>query len=348
MKHKILLLGMGFWGRRWLELILKSEQCHLAGAAGSEDEMQEICADYGINPVITFTDFRKSIVQTDADIAVVVLPGVLHFEADRLALEKGMNLITEKPLAMDMEEAMELLRLKAQYPARRFMTSQNYRWRPHNQAIKRAIDHGMIGRMESILLEFRQQEDLQGYRAGLEMPLLQDVSIHHFDLIRFFTGADCKEAYCRVSRPSWSLYEGKPDRYAVFQMTNGVTVTYSGSWAARGKETSWDGNFTITGDKGCLTLDADGAVYFYKHERAEVVVLNTGRQQGEEILQPEMKYTEMEYGFHMFLDSLEQGDVPETSLEDNVKSFAMVMACLESAKQGMVVDCSELLRQYAR
>ena len=102
------------------------------------------------------------------------------------------------------------------------------------------------------------------------------------------------------------------------------------------------------GDKGCLTLDADGAVYFYKHERAEVVVLNTGRQQGEEILQPEMKYTEMEYGFHMFLDSLEQGDVPETSLEDNVKSFAMVMACLESAKQGMVVDCSELLRQYAR
>ena len=131
-------------------------------------------------------------------------------------------------------------------------------------------------------------------------------------------------------------------------MTNGVTVTYSGSWAARGKETSWDGNFTITGDKGCLTLDADGAVYFYKHERAEVVVLNTGRQQGEEILQPEMKNTEMEYGFHMFLDSLEQGDVPETSLEDNVKSFAMVMACLESAKQGMVVDCSQLLRQYAR
>ena len=319
MKHKILLLGIGFWGRRWLELILKSGRCQLAGAAGSEDEMQEICADYGINPVITFTDFRKSIVQTDADIAVVVLPGVLHFEADRLALEKGMNLITEKPLAMNMEEAM-----------------------------KRAIDHGMIGRMESILLEFRQQEDLQGYRAGLEMPLLQDVSIHHFDLIRFFTGADCKEAYCRVSRPSWSLYEGKPDTYAVFQMTNGVTVTYSGSWAARGKETSWDGNFTITGDKGCLTLDADGRVYFYKHEKADAVVLDTASQQGEEVGLPEMKYAEMEYGFHMFLDSVEQGDVPETTLEDNVKSFVMVMACLESAKRATVVDCDEMLRQYAR
>ena len=348
MKHKILLLGMGFWGRRWLELILKSGRCQLAGAAGSEDEMQEVCISYGINPAITFTDFRKAIARTAADIAVVVLPGVLHFEADRLALEKGMNLITEKPLAMNMEEAMELLRLKARYPLQRFMASQNYRWRPCNQAMKRAIDHGMIGRMESILLEFRQQEDLQGYRAGLEMPLLQDVSIHHFDLIRFFTGADCKETYCCVSRPSWSLYQGKPDTQAIFWMINGVTVTYSGSWAARGKETSWDGNFTITGDKGCLTLDADGRVYFYKHEKADAVVLDTASQQGEEVGLPEMKYAEMEYGFHMFLDSVEQGDVPETTLEDNVKSFVMVMACLESAKRATVVDCDEMLRQYAR
>lgn len=176
--------------------------------------------------------------------------------------------------------------------------SQNYRWRPYNRAIKCAIDQGMIGKVESILLEFRQQEDLQGYRAGLEMPLLQDVSIHHFDLIRFFTGADCKEIYCRSWRPFWSLFQGKPNTEAILQMTNGVTVTYNGSWAARGKETSWDGNFTITGEKGCLTLDADGKVYFYPHEKAETVVLDTSSQKGLEVAQPEMEYTEMEYDFH--------------------------------------------------
>lgn len=343
MKHKVLLLGMGFWGRRWLELILKTDRCELAGAAGSPKEMEEICQSYGIDPSITFTDFKEAIAKTEADIAVIVLPGVLHFEADRLALEKGMNLITEKPLAMDMEEAKGLLKLKAMYPSQKFMTSQNYRWRPYNQAIKNAIDQGMIGKVESVLLEFRQQEDLQGYRAGLKMPLLQDVSIHHYDLIRFFTNADCESVYCRVWRPSWSLFEGKPNTEAILQMDNGVTVTYNGSWAARGKETSWDGNFTITGDKGCLTLDTDGKVYFYEHKKAEAVVLDTGRQQGAEVPQPEMKYTEMEYGFHMFMDSLEQDYAPETTLEDNIKSFAMVMASLESANSGKAVDCKKVL-----
>lgn len=344
MKHKVLLLGMGFWGKRWLELILKTDRCQLAGAAGSPSEMEEICNQYGIDPAITFTDYRKAIAESDAEIAVVVLPGALHEEADRLALEKGMNLITEKPLAMNLEEAGKLLEWKRRYPKQKFMTSQNYRWRPYNQAIKHAIEEGMIGKLESILLEFRQQEDLQGYRAGLEMPLLQDVSIHHYDLIRFFTGADCKNVFCRVWRPSWSLFQGKPNTEAVLEMTNGVMVTYNGSWAARGKETSWDGNFTLTGDKGCLTLDADGKVFFYPHEKADSVVLDTGKQEGIAVEQPEMQYTEMEYGFHMFMDSLEQDAVPETTLEDNVKSFAMVMASIASVKSGQTINCEELLK----
>lgn len=344
MKHKILLLGMGFWGRRWLDLILKTDRCQLTGVAGSQEEMKKICEEYGIDANITFTDFKEAIADSDAEIAVVVLPGILHAEADRLALEKGMHLITEKPLAMNLKEVRELLEWKKCYHGQKFMISQNYRWRSYNQAIKAAITAGMIGKLESMLLEFRQQEDLQGYRAGLEMPLLQDVSIHHYDLIRFFTGADCKNVYCRVWRPSWSSFEGKPNVEAVLEMTNGVMVTYNGSWAARGKETSWDGNITLTGDKGCLTLDADGKVLFYSHKKADAVVLDTGMQQGKEIELPKMQYTEMEYGFHMLMDSLEQDRIPETTLEDNVKSFVMVMASMESVKSGKTIDCIELLK----
>ena len=82
MKHKILLLGMGFWGRRWLDLIQKTERCELAGIAGSPAEMEELCSTYRVDPAKTFTDFREAIARTDAGIAVVVLPGALHFEAD--------------------------------------------------------------------------------------------------------------------------------------------------------------------------------------------------------------------------------------------------------------------------
>jgi predicted dehydrogenase len=337
MKHKVLLLGLGFWGSRWLKLILKTECSELAGVAGSGKELEQVRSLYKIDPSITFTDFREAIAKTDAEIAVVVLPGVLHLEADSLALKKGMHVITEKPLAMNLDEADTLMELKAKYPQQQFMASQNYRWRPYNQAMRQAVKSGMIGKTESVLLEFRQQEDLQGYRAGLSMPLLQDVSIHHFDLLRFFTGADCRSVYCQTWRPSWSLFEGKPNAEAILHMDPDITVIYTGSWAARGKETSWDGNFTITGDRGCLTLDSDNRVFFYEHRKAESVAIETASQKGVEVPQPRMQYTEMEYGFRMFMDCIEKGTVPETTVEDNYKSFQMVMAAQRSAMIGKKV-----------
>jgi predicted dehydrogenase len=340
MKHRVLLLGMGFWGSRWLKLIMESGRAELAGVAGSRDEISKACGKYKIDPGITFTDFREAIAKTDAGFAVVVIPGAFHFEADKLALEKGMSIISEKPLAMNIGQARELLELKSRLPERqKFMVSQNYRWRPHNRTIKKAIDDGLVGNVGSILLEFRQQEDLQGYRAGLAQPLLEDMSIHHFDLIRFFTDSDCEEIYGHTWRPPWSAYPGEPNLEAIIKMKNGVRVTYNGSWAARGKESSWDGNIAVTGDRGCITLDADDNVYFYAFEKAASVILDTREQEPVLLPKVEMAHTEMEYGFEMFMDCIERNAEPETTLEDNFKSYAMVAAAQESAKTGKPVKC---------
>lgn len=339
MKTKVLLLGLGFWGRNWLELISRTERTELAGVAGSEEELKAAKKKYGLQEDILYTDFRDAVKECNAKLAIIVIPGRLHFEADKLAMEKGMNIITEKPLASDIEEAKKLLEIKAKHPEIKFMASQNYRWRPHNQAIRNAIKSGMIGNVESVLCEFRKQEDLQGYRAGLKQPLLQDVCIHHFDLIRFYTGADCKSIYCRSYRPDWSAFEGRPGTDALMVMENGIKVTYNGTWAARGKESSWDGNFTITGSKGALTLDADDNVYFYKFKKNAEVVMTSGSEQGILLDKPEMKYQEMEYGFHMMLDCMENNTTPETTLEDNFKSYAMVCAGLKSSESHMAEVC---------
>ncbi len=340
MKHQVLLLGLGFWGRNWVRLIHETSRCELAGVAGAPAELAQVAEEYGIPQERCFTDFREAIQNTKAGIAVVVIPGVLHFEADELALAHGMNVITEKPLAMNLEQAKKLLELKAKYPKQKFMTSQNYRWRPHNQAIRSAIADGMIGDLEAVMVNFRKQEDLQGYRAGLAQPLLEDVCIHHFDLLRFFTGKDCKSVCCRSYRPSWSAFDGRPSTEALLALDGGVQAAYTGSWAARGCETSWDGDFILTGSKGCLRLDANDDVWFYAHQKNEAVVMASGAQAGVKLDKPEMAQTEFAYGFHMMMDCIEQDSTPETTLEDNFKSYAMVAACLKSVENGSSwVDC---------
>ncbi len=337
MKYKITLLGLGFWGKYWINIINKTSRCELVGIAGSEEEINQIITEFNFSKEIGFTDYKEAIEKTNADIAIIVLPAALHFDAASLALKNNMNIIMEKPLAMDIEEAQRLLEVKKNYPNQKFMVSQNYRWRPHNQAIKSLIQEKAIGDIESILVEFRKQEDLQGYRKKLEQPLLQDVCIHHFDLIRFFTGKNCEQIYCKCYRPSWSAFDGYPNTEALINMEGGIHVNYNGSWAARGKETSWDGNFVITGSKGCITLDADDNVYLYEFNKNELVVMVQGSEKGKLIKKPDMKFTEMENGFNMFIDCIENNEIPETTLEDNYNSFAMVSAAIESVKKCEVV-----------
>lgn len=337
MKHKVLLLGLGFWANFWLRVIQNTDNVELAGITASKASIDKACARFGISDDIAYTDYKEAIEKTDADIMIIVLPAELHADAAKRGMDKGMHIIMEKPIAKSLEEARDIIEHKRKYPNIKFMTSQNYRWRPHNQTIKKAIQKGMIGKIASISIEFRKQEDLQGYRSGLDMPLLNDCAIHHFDLIRFYTGADCKEIYCRTYRPHWSKFTGKPNTDAIMTLTNGTTVVYNGTWAARGRESSWDGNIVITGDKGCLTLDASNTVRYFEFKEG-AVSFEAKLEEGIIIEQEPMEVTEMQFGLNQFIKAIEEDTVPETSLEDNIKSFAIICAALESVKQNKSVS----------
>jgi len=334
--HRILLLGLGFWGSNWMRTLSRTENCEIVGIAGCEDDIARVSDQYGICTDRAYTDYREAIEKTDADIVIIAIPTKYHTDAAKLALAKGIDVLSEKPLASGMAEADEIVAFKQDYPEQKYMVDQNYRWRPHNQTMKQALQEGMIGEIGSIHIEFRQPEDLLGYREFLEMPLLQDVSIHHFDLIRFFTGSNCHEIFAHSYRPAWSKFQGKPGTEAVLRLEGtppssprlrgdygeGVVVNYNGTWAARGRPTSWDGDITITGEKGCLKLDSEDVVRFFA----------PGDDRGKVIEPVEMELTELDYALSMLIHCIQTDSVPETTVEDNYHSFAMVCAAEESVR----------------
>ncbi len=338
-KYKVVLLGAGFWGKRWIRLLQEYERVECTGIACAEKDRDDIIRLSGLSGENVYGDWQEAVNKADADIMVNVLPAELHYAADCAALEKGLHIIAEKPLVKTKEEAESLLRLSEARKNQLFMVSQNYRWRPHNVTIKQAVDEGMIGRLEAVSFNFRRREDLQGYRKNLEMPLIHDMCIHHFDLLRFFCDSDCREITAHAWRPSWSRYKGKPNVDAVIRMENGVEISYTGTWAARGMETSWDGDIVLSGDKGCLTLDADNEVCFYPdvREKEGEAVLDTGKQRPVVLKKTEMEHEETDYGLRYFIECLDKGKMPETCLKDNFKSLCMVLACEEAADTGRKV-----------
>lgn len=165
---------------------------------------------------------------------------------------------------MIFEEAMELLaRLKAptSHPKIHDLTELPMET-PGNQAIKRAIDHGILHLAGwIILLNFRQQRPVT--RKGLEMPFAGCPSIILTDTA--FYGKDCKEAYCHVSRPSCLLYEGKHTYSSFSGMTKekeGWLSIYSGK-VGRLEERNSGTEFTIIySTRAAWRWDADGSSVF--------------------------------------------------------------------------------------
>ncbi len=107
-------------------------------------------------------------------------------------------------------------------------------------------------------------------------------------------------------------------------MENGVTINYNATWAARGRFTSWDGNITLTGNKGCLTLD----------NKDQIRLHNPDTPDGELLEKVTMTHLELDYALHHMTTLIENGGEPETTVEDNYHSYAMVCAGEESVKTG--------------
>lgn len=213
-----------------------------------------------------------------------------------------------------------------------YMVSQSRRWEAPHEQIRRLIQRGRLGRLTTVNCDFYIGAHFGGFRAAMESPLVLDMSIHHFDLARMFTGLDAQGVYCHEFNPHGSWYAGDVAATCVFELADGVVFTYRGSWCAEGFPTSWHGNWRIVGEKGSVLYEND------QPPRAEVVTPRAGQfiLPGKPVKMPaaSMKYKGMHGALREMLAYLRTGRQPQTHCEDNIQSLAMVFGAMESSRKG--------------
>jgi len=114
-------------------------------------------------------------------------------------------------------------------------------------------------------------------------------------------------------------------------MSNGIVLNYRGSWCCEGLNTTWECDWRITGEKGCVTWNGGDAF------RAQTVA-SAGKFFSDmtDLSIPVAMPSGM-HGGHKgcimeFVRCLQQGGTPETAAADNIKSLAMVFGAIRSAE----------------
>ena len=255
-----------------------------------------------------------------------------HFAVAKAALEAGRHVMLEKPFAM--AEARALVEL-AIAKGGVLSVSQNSRHFPGPILAAEIVADGRLGQTDHVRLDFRQHGPSVGYRYwDMPDPLLADMSIHHFDLMRMVLGSEPLRIACRTWNPPESPFRFDCAGSAMITFANGTHLDYHGSWMSGGLRTPWAGEWQMDFRDGAVAwtsrdqfVDAEGP------DRLSIRPL--GEASVPEPL-PRVPYLDRIGALHATCRMIETGIAPPhfSSGADNLMSFALVSASLLSARRG--------------
>ena len=105
---KLGIVGSGMIVQEFLPSLVQLEGLEIVGMQGTKKsigKVEEICVKYGI---LKFTDDFNKLCEFGIDTVYIAVPNFLHFEYCKKALEKGLNVIVEKPMTTNYRQAKEL------------------------------------------------------------------------------------------------------------------------------------------------------------------------------------------------------------------------------------------------
>jgi predicted dehydrogenase len=137
------VLGTGFVGRVHLEAIrrLGFVDIHAIGE-NDLDKANQLAREFGVGK--TESDWRKLLEDPELDAVHICTPNALHYPMAKTALENGKHVVCEKPLAVSVEQAQELVTLAAA-KKRRNCTNHNLRFYPMVQQMRSLRESGELG-----------------------------------------------------------------------------------------------------------------------------------------------------------------------------------------------------------
>ncbi len=332
---RFVLLGAGFFSRKWMEAVKARGDCEVVGIASRSIGLsEELRRDFGVTGETIYAGWEEAVEHAKADAVIIALPQILHPEATIRALRAGLHVLCEKPLAVDMAGARAVYEETQKHPDQVVMVNQNFRWRPHIQSFRRAIRGGLVGRIGHIMFECRQQirrKTVGAWREKMPEPFLLDFAIHHFDLIRYLTCDEVTRVIGLSFRPSWSWFENNSAAAAILTMRGGAVVDYGGTMVSLGLETPQEGLITVIGEKGTLHLDGKSQVTL--HDQGDARTLSQEPIHGGELGQTLVE----------FLAAVRDKRQPETHVAEHIRSLALSLAVMESSQQGGPVEVAMLL-----
>jgi predicted dehydrogenase len=151
---------------------------------------EELSRKFGVGKA--FTDYRRML-DEDLDAVIICTPEDQHYPMTMAALDKGLHVLCEKPLAFTADEALDMYR-KAEAKKVKHMVNLTMRWIPHFQFLKNLMEANYIGKPYHAHFHWlsgwhpEQEEYTWYYDPKHSHGAASELGVHMIDQARWYLG----------------------------------------------------------------------------------------------------------------------------------------------------------------
>jgi predicted dehydrogenase len=291
---------------------------------------------------LAFTDYKEVLKLEELDAISVCLPNYLHAPVSIDALNAGLHVLCEKPMATSKEEA-EMMIASAKANDKKLMIAHNQRFVASHQSAKEIIDSGKLGKIYSFRTTFGHPGPEAWSVDGADswffnkeqafIGAMGDLGVHKADLMRYLLG-EFTEVGAFIETNAKENTEVDDNAVCMLRTESGIIGTLTASWAyvSRG-----DNSTVIYGEKGILRLEDDPTYSLIEEYRNGSVInhkldkIQTNEEGGQ---------TNTHVIDH-FVESIVEDKQPLISGEEGMKSLQIILAALDSQESKQIISLKQ-------
>ena len=290
--------------------------------------------------ILRYTDYRSMIQEVKPDLVSIATESGIHAEIALFCIDHGVHVIIEKPMAMSISDANEIIRHSEEKHVKVSACHQN-RFNIAVQEMRHALEAGRFGRLSHGSIHVRWNRN-QGYYDqapwrgtwAQDGGALMNQCIHGIDLLRWTFGGEIEEVYGQTRQQFHDYLEAEDVGMAVVKFKNGVIATIEGTTNVYPK--NLEETLYIFGEKGTVKIGGTSTnnidVWDFADE-SEADTKNKGLQEE----------TSNVYGnghtslFADMIDAIQNDRKPYVDAYAGRDALELVLAIYKSQKEGHAV-----------
>jgi UDP-N-acetyl-2-amino-2-deoxyglucuronate dehydrogenase len=270
-----------------------------------------------------------------ADVISICTPSGLHAAQGVIAARAGKHVITEKPMAISLTQADELVHACDDAGVSLFVVKQN-RLNPPIQLLRRAIDKGRFGRIHLANVTVRWQRPQEYYDAALwrgtwefDGGAIMNQASHYVDLLQWLVGP--VESVMAKTATQARRIEAEDSGVAILKFRSGALGVIEVNVLTYPR--NLEGSITILGEKGSVKIGGTAVNRVEHWQFADY-------DDDDKLLEaasttPPTVYGYGHVGYYRNVLAVLRGEAkPETDGRAGRKSLEVILGIYESAKTG--------------